>query len=78
MTVGRQLVLIVSSVDDLTILGPHQIVDLMQGDLGNWQGIPVIDAGEKTPKTPANAGLVLAKGDGSGSLDEKATTETEY
>ena len=36
-----------------------------------------VDAGEKPPKTPTNAGLVLVKGDGSGPLDEKASTEYE-
>ena len=34
-----------------------------------------VDAGVKPSTTPANAGLVLVKGDGSGLLDEKATTE---
>ena len=115
VTVDGQLALMVSWVDDLILLGPQKVVDVMKKDLGeafvckaegplkefvgskidlsrdaNGLGTakftqPVlvqkladeyhVEVGAKPPTTPANAGLVLVKGDGSWPLDEKAITE---
>ena len=115
MTVDGQLAIMVSWIDDLILLGPQHVVNVMKKDLSkafvceaegplkefvcskialsrdaNGLGTakftqPMlvqnlvdkyqVEADEKPPKTPANAGLVLVKDDGSWPLNEKAATE---